>query len=187
MRAALIPFVEPQPIGEVEGDGEHVVVEVDERPVATWLAASVGRDVRRLVTSDHLGAVQMHHRAFESHRDVLAQRLGREASVVVTDGRVARVLRSAGIAFRWLHQVVTLPTDPIVGSCASPGERPMACCGGAEPLRSHHPEDARRVGERFGQRAVTSTYADGACASHLRECGLQVVDVVEVLRQEVGA
>src|SRR5690606_20430343 len=54
-RTALLPEPAVAPLGHVEGDGELVAVESDERRWAEALAARLGRPIARLRTDDFLG------------------------------------------------------------------------------------------------------------------------------------
>ena len=186
VRGRLLDRPEIEPLGVVEGEGDSVVIEADARPLARWLSEHLGRAHRRLSTEDQLGVGAAEHPGFDDRAHELVQLLG-DVDVVVADGGVARVLERTGVAFRWLHEVVPDLGADAVGSCRAGGARPMACCGGAEPLRSHHPEDARRVGARFVQRAEGGTLLDAACRNHLAACSRAVRDVVDVLGERVGA
>jgi hypothetical protein len=128
----------------------------------------------------------MDHPTWAAH----AQALGARASgrtLVVIDGGVSKALAEAGVAHKWLADVVP-GLETSAGSCATEGERPLACCGAAGPLLEHHPEDARRVGELWLKRAEQWSVADARCRSHLRNCGGDVGDPLDaLLARQAGA
>jgi ferredoxin len=179
-RAELLPAAPFEPLRPIEGEGRIVAVEADERPFASALSRRLGEPVRRWPTADRLGVEAVEHREWERHGEAIRAALG-GAEAVVCDGGVARALEAAGARFRWLHDVVPgLPTG--TSSCkSSGGPRPAACCGAGGPLRRHHPEDARRVGELWLRRGEPAPLNDARCRSHLRDCGGDVRDLLDAL------
>jgi Fe-S oxidoreductase len=175
------PSVEPlQPI---LGEGLRVAIESDERPFAAVLARHLGEPVRRWSTGDRLGVALVEHPGWSRW----ASELRRHASshpIVVVDGGVAEALTAASISFEWLHQVVRgLPVGD--RSCRQDGERPLACCGAAGPLLTHHPEEAHRVGKHWLQRADEWKVGDARCRAHLRSCGGDATDPLDALMERV--
>lgn len=184
VRSTLLDAPGLEPLQPIEGEAEWVAVEVDERPMAEALARVLGVEVSRWPTGDRLGVAAVEHDVFRRR----ARRLDHHCKgrrLVVCDGGVARVLDAANISFEWLHQAVPdLEIDH--GSCRSGGSEPLACCGGAGPLRAFHPEDARRVGRMWLDRSKGWTIADARCRSHLRDCGgHEVRDALDRLIERV--
>jgi len=182
IRAELLPTPPVDPLSPIEGEGEIVAIEADERPLAAAVAERLGQPVRRWVTTDRLGIEAVEHPSWDK---VAARIRGHAGSlrIVVVDGGVAHALTAANVGFQWLHDL--LPDLPRgVGSCRTNGARPLACCGGAGPLPLHHPEDADRVGRLFYERADDRFVVDGRCRNHLRGCGGQVSDPLDALLEE---
>ncbi|MBT3218991.1 MAG: hypothetical protein HN348_07865 [Proteobacteria bacterium] len=185
VRPLLVGCPPIDPLGPLEGDGELVAVEADERPLALALAKRLGQPVRRWRTHDRLGVAAVEHPlwARQAHRlrDVVGQ-----LKVVVVDGGVAHALEAAGIGYSWLQELV--PGLPIgYASCRCSGSKPpLSCCGAAEPLSRHHPEDAKRVAELWLQRADEWWVADARCREHLRRCNAEVTDPLDTLLVEEG-
>lgn len=169
-RATLAPMA-VSPIGAVEGVGELVAIETDERAWAPALSSRMGAPVARLRTSDALGGEARRAAGWESRRDALrAQLQGRTA--VVAHGAAARALAEAGVSWRWLHDVIGVVATPgCVGGA-------LTCCGGADAVQSGHPDDAARLASRWGGEAVL---ADARCGAHLKARGRKVVDVIDQL------
>lgn len=183
-RATLLDPPAMAPLEPIEGDGELVAIEADERPLAEALTRSLGRPVARWSTVDRLGVAAIEHPIWERRAASLREAVG-SRSVVVVDGGVARALTSAGIGFQWLHELDrTLGTG--AGSCAAGGDRPLACCGGAGPLPVHHPDDAKRVAVLWMERADDWRCTDGRCRSHLRAAGGNATDPLDELLARVG-
>lgn len=184
LRGELLDRPAVRPLGRVEGKARMVAVESDERPLARALEEVLGHPVARLKTRDHLGVAAIEHPSVERHLDSLKQLL-RDRDPVVIDGGVAQVLEAAGLRFRWLRDVVRdLPGGH--RSCRQGSEGPLRCCGGAGPLVDHHPEDARRVGRLWLERADDWTVRDARCRAHLRTCGGDVSDPLDALMERVG-
>jgi len=98
--------------------------------------------------------------------------------LIVADGSVAKSLTAAKVPFNWLHQVVP-DLDVSVRSCASmETERPFYCCGGAAPLSTGAPEEARRMGMMALKNLAGHDVNDGRCARHFAHCGTPVRDAV---------
>jgi len=177
------PVVEP--LRPIEGAGVRVAIESDERPFADTLGRHLGEPVRRWPTADRLGVALVEHPGWARQ----ASELRRQASthpLVVVDGGVAEALTEASVSFEWLHQVVRgLPTgDP---SCRQHGAGPLSCCGAAGPLIANHPDDARRVGQLWLERADEWKVGDARCRAHLRACGGDPTDPLDALMEIVDA
>jgi hypothetical protein len=164
------------PLGRIEGEGDWVAVESDERPWAAALAARIGAPVARLATRDALGAAMLRRAGFAARASAL--RVMFEARMpVVADGGCAVVLAAAGVPFRWLDDVVGQTAE---ASCARGG---AGCCGGAGPLAAHHPADAARMARAWSS-GRSGALADSRCAAHLRAAGLVAVDSVDRLMED---
>jgi hypothetical protein len=178
VRRALVTAPRPAPLQPIEGEGDLVAVEADERPLAAVLAKRLGRPVRRWPTADRLGASSIEGPAFADH----ARRLREAAAgrkVVVADGGSARALAAAGIAASWAHEWVERRVEGCVGSCVAGGDRPLRCCGGAAPLAWRHPADARRVARTFAARMDGERVVDARCRDHLRSAGVEARDLLD--------
>jgi hypothetical protein len=190
-RVRLLPPPVLDPLAPLQGEGDIVAVEIDERPVARWLARYLGRPVRRWATSDRLGAAASEFPVFVHRAASIAELVG-DLHVVTADGAVARALERARVRWSWLHEFVpdsVVDRAGAVGSCACGGDRPLACCGAAGPLAAYHPQDAARVGRMFVARAGASgslPVLDTRCAEHLRRGGAPVSDPVDGLEALVG-
>ncbi len=184
-RGSEIPEPAVEPLSPIEGEGALVAIEADERPFAATLAKHLGQPVGRWPTSDRLGVALVEHPSWTRQASEL-RRQASTHSLVVADGGVAEALTAASLSFEWLHQVVRgLPLgDP---SCRQEGRGPLACCGGAGPLAAHHPEDARRVGQLWLERADEWKVGDARCRSHLRTCGGDPTDPLDALMEAVRA
>lgn len=181
-RARLFDAPGLEPLQPIEGDAAVVAIEVDDRSFAAVLALELGVEVARWPTGDRLGVQAIEHEVFQRR----IRRLRRHAegrSLVVCDGGVASVLSAAGLAFDWLHhRIPDLALDH--GSCRTGDSGPLACCGAAGPLLTHHPADATRVGMTWLQRADGWAVADSRCSHHLRSCGGEGVrDALDVLME----
>lgn len=173
------PMPAIDPLLPITGKGRIVVVEADERRWAAAFSELVGEPVRTLRTRDGLGVAAVEHEGFRPRLDRLRSALD-GLEVVVSSGGVAEVLAAADVPFVWLRdRVPQLPGG--AGSCRRPGRRPIACCGAAGPLSRHHPEDAKRVGRLWLDRAHDWMVEDARCRNHLRGCGAEVVDPVDAL------
>lgn len=179
-RAGLLDPPEMDALQPIEGEGDLVAVEADERPFAAALARQLGCSVRRWPTRDRLGVAAVEHPVWARRAAELREFVG-QARVAVVDGGVAHALGAAGIGFAWLHELVrVLPTGE--GSCRTGADRPLACCGAAGPLAAHHPEDAARVGRAWLARAGDWRVGDARCRAHLRRCGgAEVTDTLDAL------
>jgi ferredoxin len=183
-RAELVPRPAVEPLHPIEGTGALIAVESDDRPFAAALQRELGEPVRRWRTSDHLGVDALHHGGADERSARLRSHVG-ALRVVVVSGGVAEALTAAGVGFSWLHEVVRdLPGGE--GSCRLGGDRPLACCGAAGPLRHHHPDDAVRVGALWLQRSEEWVVRDARCRSHLRGCGGSVEDPLDALIRRQG-
>lgn len=186
-RAQLLPEPLVEPLRPVQGEGRVAAVEADGRPLASALSTWLGEPVRRWFTADQLGVAAVEHAVWPARADALRERARQVDQVVVCDGGVASALQSAGVAFTWLHELVPDVADGC-GSCRTGGEDlPLRCCGAANPLHLHHPEDARRVGKAWLARAETQQVLDARCRAHLLACGgLEVSDALDRLLERVG-
>lgn len=178
-RARALPAPTVEPLRPLVGAGRVIAVESDGREWAEALAGLLGEPVVAWRTRDELGVAALHHEGAGARAARLRNLVG-DREVVVISGGVAEVLEAAGVPFTWLRErVPQLPGG--AGSCRLDGKRPIACCGGAGPLPAHHPEDARRVGALWLDRAHEWTVGDARCRNHLRSCGGQVTDPVDAL------
>lgn len=177
---ACPPF---EPLRPIEGKGKLLAIEADDRGFAKALARRLGEPVRRWPTADRLGVAAIEYAEFAPRLSEIRMALG-DAEVVVADGGVAEVLRKAKIPHRWLHEV--LPDLAIgCGSCRVDGpERPLGCCGGAGPLRMHHPEDAERVARAWLARMDRPTVLDGRCRDFLVPLDRRVSDPLDALLEQ---
>jgi ferredoxin len=186
-RAMLLPTPPMEPLQPIQGTGRYAVVVRDDRPVARALARTLGEPVRTWLTGDDLGVACIEHSAWASRARALVEH-AKGVTVIVVDGGAAEALASAGVQTVWLHELV-----PAIGrgfsSCQSPGdEQPLACCGGAPPLSTHHPEDAKRVAAMWLQRGGDQrTVCDARCRDHLRNLDNTVTDAVDRLIAMEGA
>lgn len=179
----LVP--DPEPLQPVEGDGDWIAVEFDDRRWAEALSARMGQSVARLRTDDALGAGAVGTSMWDSHVRALKNALG-ERKVVVADGGAAKALRHADIAFSWLHDVVP-DVGVNVGSCeSSGGVLKNGCCGGAGPLVERHSSEAKRMGLRVLSSLDDAQVNDARCAKHLKTCGTRVKDAVARLLEAVN-
>lgn len=182
-RAELVACPPMEPLRPIEGQGATIAVEADERPLAAALARHLGRPIRRWVTRDRLGVAAVEHREWAS-RAVELRAWVEGVEVVVADGGVAHALAAAGVPFRWLVDLVPALGGGIA-SCRAPGASPpTACCGAGGPLQRHHPEDALRVGRFWLTRATDERVADARCREHLRACGGNTSDPLDLLLRE---
>lgn len=178
-RRELVRPRAPQPIRPIEGEAEWVAIEFDDRRWASALARRMKRRIARLPTADGLGAAALGAAEHEPHFRAVAHRL-RGLEVVVADGASARVLDHLGLPHTWLHEL--LGWSDGTGSCVAAGAAgPLACCGAAEPLVTHHPGDAARVGRHWLRREPARFHHDGRCAGHLNRAGGDVIDAVDRL------
>ncbi len=176
-RADLVVVAAPQRVGPVEGTARRVAIETDGRGWAVALSRTLGEPVARLRTRDALGAAAVECPSHDAHFREVRRRL-HGLQVVVAHGGVAQVLERAGVAYEWLH---TLAGLTLATSCRCGGASPLACCGAAEPLASHHPDDARRVAELYLERGADKQVADSRCSAHLRALDDTVRDAVDTL------
>ncbi len=183
-RARLLDPPRIEPLQEIAGDGAWIAVEADDRPLARALSKVLDEPVARWPTGDRLGVAAVEHGMWAARAAQIRERVGHRR-VVVVDGGVARALRAAGVGFQWLHEVER-SLWPGAGSCEAGGDRPLACCGAAEPLASHHPEVAARIGALWMDRADDYKVADGRCRAHLRACGAEAADPLDALLERLG-
>lgn len=185
LRAARARLLGPPPLAPlapIQGSGDLIAVETDARPWGEWLCAALGAPVRRWVTADALGVEAIEHQVFAERAAEVATRVG-DATVVTSDGGVARVLARAAVRFEWL--VDRVPEAVAAGArrgCAEGGVVGVACCGAAGPLCRVHPEDAVRVADLVARRERVTAMRDTRCAALLRRAGHPVTDPVDGLR-----
>lgn len=183
-RAELLPEPLVEPLRAVEGEGRWLAIECDGRPLAEALSRRLGEPVRRWFTADALGAAAVEHAAWSRRAAEIRRAVAGAEFVVTVDGGVGRALAAAEVPFKWLHEAVPALAGGLAG-CRMTGDRPLACCGGADPLRHHHPDDARRLGRAWLARATTQRVLDGRCRNHLLACGgLEVTDPLDRLLSE---
>lgn len=178
-RARLVTPRAPDAVGPVEGTSSTVAIETDARAWGAALSRRLGRPVARLRTRDALGLAALEGGRHGDHFERVAARL-RGLDAVVAHGGVAKVLEHLGLSYRWLHEVVPLEG---AASCCTGRPEGMACCGAAEPLATHHPDDARRVGAHWLRRTEVRTVLDARCGAHLRAIDDQVRDGVDRLME----
>jgi ferredoxin len=177
-------------LGMVEGAGQWVAVECDDRRWSDALARKRGVAVARFRTTDHLGVRLLDQPArFATHTSALRDRLGGR-TLVVSCHACQRVAREAGLEHEHLSAIV--PPEqadwihppchgPRLGGATLPGA--IACCGAAEPFASVHPDTAAEVA-RWWERALAGASLatpDARCALALRRAGVAVRDPVDAL------
>ena len=190
-RAEFGPAQAPAPVGEIEGEGAEVAIEAPGEPWAQLLATALGRSIARLRTPDDLGADLIDQEEVrQPHLDALRARMGTRVAIVQTHG-AARVCQEAGVAVRWLADLVPIPQGraPLAGCGDGLDQEESAlptpgCCGGAGPLLQHHPTVAEELRQEFASRAQGQALwmRDGACAARLRDAGVDVLDALAALR-----
>lgn len=182
-RAEILPCPPFETLRPIEGRGQTVAIEADDRALAAALAHRLGEPVRRWPTGDRLGVAAIEHPEFARRLDEIRAALA-GSDVVIVDGGIAEVLVKAKIAFRWLHEVLPdLATG--CGSCRTPGaDKPAACCGAAGPLPRHHPDDAARVGRFWLSRTDERRVIDARCRGHLRASDPSVTDPLDRLLEQ---
>jgi len=182
LRGAATPQPPMAPLQAIEGAGRWLAVESDARPLAAALAQALEEPVRRWRTSDRLGVAALEHAGFSAHAQAIQETLRGVEEVVVIDGGSAQALERAGVSYRWLQDVLPDLTTTGLRSCRSTGApSPLSCCGGAGPLARLHPEDARRVGQRWLEETDSRQVVDARCRDHLRACGGDVQDPLDAL------
>jgi hypothetical protein len=180
-RSKLVPPPNLAPLDPIEGRGDVIAIEADDRSLAGALSARLGKPVRRWSTRDRLGVAGREHPSWRERAEAIAAAVG-ASDVIVADGGVAEALEAAGVKYRWLHEV--LPSLPIgTSSCRTKhgDEPPAACCGGAGPLAAHHADDAARVAGFWDHRGGGARVADARCRQHLRRAGIAVTDPLDAL------
>jgi hypothetical protein len=193
-RVEWVPRPAREPIRPVEGKGDWIAVESDDRPFAKALSRALGTAVRRWKTVDGLGVETLPYPGSEEWLARLRSIVGTRRVVVISGG-VAKVLTAAGIGFDWLHEVVRdLPSGD--GSCAIDGKRPLACCGAAGPVSQFHPDDAARMARVWLDRSEEWRVRDARCRAHLMEQvgshpdaagGARVTDPLDALLERQAA
>ncbi len=168
-RARLLPAPAIEALRPIEGLGDVVVVQTDERPLAQAVSARLGVPVRVWHTGDALGVAAVEHDSWAQRAAELTTHAA-GATILVAHGGVAHALQAAAVPFEWLHEHLAI--EGLRGSCRASGPAgPTACCGGAGPLAEHHPDDAARLGRWWLDRGTGGPTADARCAAHLRQCG----------------
>lgn len=185
VRAAVGPPPRVDEPGEVDGAGDLVAVETDERAWAAALAGRLGVAVARLSTRDELGrALLGHPEAFAAHARRLRAVVGLRTLIAPSRG-VEAVAAEAGIACRPLRSLVAVdPTLPAIPHCgAADNSEQLGCCGAAPPLSITHPDIAAAVGAEAARRlgGVPHSAEDAVCAQALRRHGAAVEDPVSRL------
>lgn len=178
-RRRTLPDPKVEPLRPLVGRGSTIAVESDDREWSGALARVLGEEVAVWRTGDDLGVRALHGTSSSTRLARIRTLVGDRRPVVISGG-VAEVLEAAGVDFAWLRDLLPQLPDG-AGSCRLGGNRPLACCGGAGPLPEHHPEDARRTGALWLDRAHEWTVGDARCRSHLRSCGGEVTDPVDAL------
>ena len=178
-RSELVPMPPYEALRPIEGRGRIVAIEADERPLAKALSRRLAEPIRRWPTSDRLGVAAIDYAAFDNRLAEVRTTLA-DCEVVIVDGALAEVLKRAGVAFRWLHEVVP-DLAASCGSCKTAGPKPAACCGAAGPLALHHPEDAVRVGKHWLARTEQRRVNDARCRNHLVGLDASVRDTLDTL------
>lgn len=169
----------PQPMGPVRGRGDVVAIEHDARAWHDALAAREGIAVAWLRTDDALGLSALGGPRSDAWLDTVRRHLA-GVHPVVAHGGVAKVLDAAGVPYTWLHRRLGL-LDARTGCTGPAGQGHDAhrtCCGGAEPLRSAHPDVAAHLARRAPAGAI---WADARCRDHVGACGIPARDAVDVL------
>lgn len=186
-----------QPLAPVEGPGELIAVESDDRRWAEALSARLGVPVARLRTGDHLGAAHLAHPlAGPEHAAALRAAVGGRA-LVVSEHHSLDAARAAGVAVRHLADLVPVATGGLVHHpCRGPrlpgvtAPDALACCGATAALPHEHPQlaadvarqAARRLAEAASARATCTP--DSACAAALRAGGLDLRDPIDAVLSE---
>ncbi len=175
----------------VEGEGELVAVEIDDRRWAEALSARAGVAVARLRTADRLGAAwRWAPDRFGPHAAALRAALSGRTPVTA-DGASADALRAAGVEPRPLTDWAPLPDHlPRFTGCRGPAppEGPGCCgdpAGAAAALSGAWPEVAAdlRADARARLGPGPAACADAGCARHLAGDGLHVADPIDLLLQ----
>lgn len=89
------------------------------------------------------------------------------------DGGLWSLLTQVGLVVQWAVAGEALPDGALAScACAVGGAEARSCCGAAEPLASHHPDDAELLGHRFVRGLhADAMVVDARCARHLRRVG----------------
>jgi hypothetical protein len=163
---------------EVVGEGDVLLITSDNRAVAGAVAKSLQRSVATLSLPNGVGleGLSKHERTTRL-AEVSARCQARD--VVVTDGEVASALTQAKVPWRWLHELLAVDSE-ILATCHE-GQASHLCCGAREPIRSAHPAAAQAMAKRFAEEMTGGLCADVRCANHLRACGVDVTDIVDVV------
>jgi len=190
VRATAGPPPRVEEPAEIDGAGDLVAVETDERRWSAALGRRLGVAVARLPTRDELGrALIGHPEAFAVHARRLRAVVGLRTLVAPSRG-VEAVAAEAGIACRPLSSFVQVdPTLPAVPRCgAADNSEQLGCCGAAPPLSTHHPDIAATVGAEAARRlgGLRHSAEDAVCAAALRRHGAAVEDLVTRLLAAVS-
>lgn len=162
----------------VVGEGPVLLITSDQRDVADALARTLQRGVATLCLPDGVGLEGLNKKQRAARVGAL-RTLCETREVIVTDGTVASALDEALVPWRWLHE--TMNVDKSMMRTCHDGNTSHLCCGAREPLRSAHPAAAMRMAKRFAEETKGGLCADVRCATHLRSCGVDVTDIVDVL------
>ncbi len=189
-RNAYASAVQPQPLGEIDGEGQQVAIECDGRPWAAALARQLDQPTARLETCDHLGWALLEHRERAAAHLTRLHALLAGRRAVTSCGHCRAVLDAARIGHAWLADLVppswTGPVHPCHGHGEMPGvpiRDPLACCGAHGPLQRIHPSLAADVAKEAATRLPSTTVAtaDATCRNALRGAGATVVDPIDLL------
>ena len=162
----------------VAGEGPVLLITSDQREVAGALARRLERGVATLFLPDGVGLEGLSKKK-RAVRVGAFRTLCEAREVIVTDGAVASALDEALIPWRWLHEILNVEKS-MMETCHD-GSASHLCCGAREPLRSAHPATAAQMAKRFAEETRGGLCADVRCATHLRSCGVDVTDIVDVL------
>jgi hypothetical protein len=176
--------------GRVEGGGELVAVETDERRWAEALEAKIGRKVARFRSPSRLGARLLPEpERFAAWARALRDRLAGRG-LVVADHDSLRAARAAELRVSHLLEILQPPLEGAgVARCCGehqlvgpPVPFSLACCGAAEALGRVWPETAADVAKEAVDRLPPGSWvSDARCGAWLRQHGGQVRDPVEWL------
>jgi hypothetical protein len=179
-RAAWTPPPQVEALQVPTPGAEALAVEPDARSFARALAARLGFPVAPWKTGDGLGEALRGHPTW-AERAAALRSIGQGRQVLVADGASARALTEAGVAYRWLPDLLPELAAGAPRCRDKEGGGSLRCCGGAGPLRRHHPATAGEVGRAWLRHYGAGPVDDVRCAAHLREVGWCSTDVIDRL------